>query len=70
MPASRALYVAAAGAATLTVAHVDSMGILQRTASSATAKGARNAVATDEGVAYVADGPEGKILVVTPAQQR
>jgi len=67
LPAARALYVAAGGAATLTVAHVDDKGALTRTASTPTAKGARNAVATDEGVAYVADGPEGKILVVRPA---
>jgi DNA-binding beta-propeller fold protein YncE len=70
LPARRALYVAASGAAVLTVAHVDEKGILQRTASTATARGARNAVATDEGVAYVADGPEGKILVVRPAAAR
>jgi DNA-binding beta-propeller fold protein YncE len=68
LPASRALYVAAAAAATLTVAHLDDKGVLTRTASTATAKGARNAVATDEGVAYIADGPEGKILVVRPAE--
>ncbi|MBI3448635.1 MAG: hypothetical protein HY049_06950 [Acidobacteria bacterium] len=66
LPSSRALYVAAAGAAMLTVAHVDEKGILASTASTATAKGARNAVVTDDGVAYVADGPEGKILIVTP----
>jgi DNA-binding beta-propeller fold protein YncE len=67
LPARRELYVAAGGAATLSVAHVDDKGILQRTASNATAKGARNAVATDEGVAYIADGAEGKIIVVRPA---
>ena len=70
LPASRALYVAAAGAATLTVAHVDDKGVLQRTSSAATAKGARNAVATDEGVAYIADGPEGKILVMRQDEQK
>jgi len=66
LPSSRSLYVAAAGAAMLTVAHVDEKGTLASTASIATAKGARNAVVTDDGVAYVADGPEGKILVVRP----
>jgi hypothetical protein len=70
LPARRALYVAAGGAATLTVAHLDEKGALARTASIPTAKGARNAVVTDEGVAYVADGPEGKILVVKPAEPR
>jgi hypothetical protein len=52
------------------VAHLDAKGALARTASIPTAKGARNAVVTDEGVAYVADGPEGKILVVKPAEPR
>jgi predicted secreted protein len=32
------------------------------------AKAARNAVATAEGVPYVADGPDGKILVVKPVK--
>jgi DNA-binding beta-propeller fold protein YncE len=68
VPSRRSLYVAAGGAAKLTVAHVDEKGVLQRTASAATAKGARNAVATDEGVAYVADGPDGKVLVIRPAE--
>jgi len=62
--ATRALYVAAAGAATLTVAHLDEAGSLERVSTRETAAGARNAVATDEGTAFVADGPEGKILVV------
>ena len=64
LPAARALYVAASGAATLTVAHLDEKGALERTASTATVKGARNAVVTDDGTAFIADGPEGKILVV------
>jgi len=68
LPGSRLLYVAAAGAATLTVAHLDQPGTLKQFAVSATAKGARNAVVTDDGVAYVADGPDGKILVVPPAK--
>jgi DNA-binding beta-propeller fold protein YncE len=67
LPARRQVYAAASGAATLTVARLDENGGLLRVASSPTAKGARNAVVTDEGVAYVADGPEGKILIVRPA---
>jgi hypothetical protein len=63
-----ALYAAAAGAATLTVASVSSKGKLSKTATIATAKGARNAVATDDGAAYVANGSAGKILLVRPAQ--
>ena len=67
LPSSRALYVAAGGAATLTVAHLDDKGSLTRTASTPTARGARNAVAADDGTAFIADGPEGKILIVPPA---
>jgi hypothetical protein len=64
LPGSRMLYAAAAGAATLTVAHMDESGLLASIATRDTAKGARNAVATEAGDAYVADGPEGKILLV------
>jgi YVTN family beta-propeller protein len=64
VPGRRALYAAAAGAATLTIAHLDESGGLKTIATLPTAKGARNAVATDDGTAYVADGAEGKILVV------
>ncbi len=67
LPGERALYAAAAGAATLTVARLDEKGGLKPTVSVPTAKGARNAVAAEDGTAYVADGPEGKILVVRPA---
>ena len=66
LPANRSLYVAAARAGTLTIAHLDEKGVLHGTASIPTAKGARNAVVTDDGFAYLADGPEGKILVVRP----
>jgi DNA-binding beta-propeller fold protein YncE len=59
----RSVYAAAARAAKITVAHLDAKGELKETESQATASGARNAVATEDGVAYVADGPEGKILV-------
>lgn len=66
LPGQRSLYVAAGRAGTLTVAHLDEKGVLRSTASIPTAKGARNAVVTEDGVVYVADGPEGKILVVRP----
>jgi DNA-binding beta-propeller fold protein YncE len=65
LPARRAVYAAAAGAATLTVAHLDENGNLTTIGTSPTAKGARNAVVTEDGTAFVADGPEGKILVVS-----
>ena len=70
LPERRLLYVAAGAAATLTVAHLDEKGVLKGTASAPTAKGARNAVVDEHGVAYVADGPEGKILVVRPAKDK
>ena len=60
--------ILAGGAATLTIAHLDAKGTLARTGGRATAKGARNAVVSADGTAYIADGPEGKILVVKPAK--
>ncbi|HKB07031.1 MAG TPA: hypothetical protein VKF61_01990 [Candidatus Polarisedimenticolia bacterium] len=68
LPAKRLLYVAAAGAATLTVAQLEKSGTLKLVAARTTAKGARNAVVADDGIAYIADGPDGKILVVQPAR--
>jgi len=68
LPERLSLYAAAAGAAKLTVARLDAKGGLTTTASVPTAKGARNAVAAEDGTAYVADGPEGKILVVKLAK--
>jgi DNA-binding beta-propeller fold protein YncE len=62
----RELYAAAARAAKLTVARLDSGGRLTLLATVATAPGARNAVATDDGTAYLADSPEGRLLVVAP----
>ena len=67
LPQGRAIYAAAAGAAALTVARVDEKGALTKIASTPTTQGARNAVVADDGVAYIADGREGKILVVHPA---
>jgi DNA-binding beta-propeller fold protein YncE len=70
LPGQRSIYLAAAGAATLTVARLDQKGALQRMATTATAQGARNAVSTEDGTAYIADGPEGRILVVPPAGRK
>jgi outer membrane protein assembly factor BamB len=67
LPARRSLYVAASRAATLTIAHLDESGRLESTAVIPTSLGARNAVVTADGVAFIAVGPEGKILVVHPA---
>ena len=60
------LYVAAARSATLTIARLDEHGILTPIASVSTAHGARNAVATEHGTAYLTDSAAGKILVVAP----
>jgi hypothetical protein len=64
LPSRHAVYAAGAADAVLTVATLDDQGTLHAAASLPTAKGARNAVATADGVAYIACGPEGKILVV------
>jgi DNA-binding beta-propeller fold protein YncE len=68
VPSRRELYAAAARAARLSVAHLDARGKLAPVASVATATGARNAVATEEGVAYLTDSAGGKLLVVAPAR--
>jgi DNA-binding beta-propeller fold protein YncE len=66
LEARRELYVGAAKAAKLTIASLDARGRLAVEATIATAPGARNAVVTDEGVAYLTDSAEGKLLVVSP----
>jgi DNA-binding beta-propeller fold protein YncE len=65
LEARREIYVGAAKAAKLTVATVDVRGRLEVEAAIATAPGARNAVVTEEGVAYLTDSAEGKLLVVS-----
>ena len=45
-------------------------GKLTATLTVPTTIGARNAVVTDEGVVYLTAGPDGKIVVVTPASRR
>ncbi len=59
------LFAGAARAATLTVAAVDAAGKLTAAAVVPTSAGARNAVATDDGTAYLTDSRSGKILVVS-----
>ena len=61
------LYAAAARAATLTIARLDPQGGLTPLAIVVTVTGARNAVATLAGKAYLTDSAEGRILVVAPA---
>ena len=64
VPSRRSVYAAASRAGKITTAHLDPKGELTATVTLATAQGARSAVATEDGVAYVADGPAGRILVV------
>jgi DNA-binding beta-propeller fold protein YncE len=70
VPRRHELYVAAAKAGTLTIARVDDRRTLVPLAIVATAIGARNAVVTDEGVAYLTDSPRGRLLVVSPGPSR
>ncbi len=65
--ARQELFAAAGRAGRLTVARLDAQGKLTALASVATAPGARNAVATDEGVAYLTHSPEARLLVAVPA---
>ena len=67
VPSRHELYVAAGRAAKLTVARLDDQGRLSAVASVDTAAGARNAVATEDGVAYLTHSPEARLLVVEPA---
>jgi DNA-binding beta-propeller fold protein YncE len=64
------LYAAAARAATLTVARLDNAGRLTRLSVVPTISGARNAVVTDEGTAYLTDSTGGRVLVVAPTADR
>lgn len=50
----------------IVVASLAADGKLTAVSTIATAKGARNAVATEDGTAYVAVGPAGTILVLPP----
>ena len=67
VPSTRSLYAAAGRAGRLTIAHLGDDGALTVTATVEMSQGARNAVATDDGTVFVADGPEGKVLVVRPS---
>jgi hypothetical protein len=65
-PAERRLYVAAGGAATLTVAQVASDGSLSSAAVVKTAPRSRNAVVAANGNVYLADSPGSGLIVVVP----
>ncbi len=64
VPKLRTLYVAAARAGALTAARIEAKGAAGPSVTTPTVQGARNAVATDEGTAYVADSQGGRLLVV------
>jgi DNA-binding beta-propeller fold protein YncE len=64
------LYAAASRVGKMTVARVDSRGKLQRVAEVPTATGARGVVVDGEKTAYVADPVNGRILKITPRQNR
>ncbi|MEO8877357.1 MAG: hypothetical protein ABI461_17310, partial [Polyangiaceae bacterium] len=57
------IYAGAGKAAKLTIASVDDKGQLTLVASAATADGARNAVASENGDAYLVDGKTAHLLV-------
>jgi DNA-binding beta-propeller fold protein YncE len=69
VPERKLLYIAAGKAASLTVATVDDAGGLTIAGTAKTAPGTRVVVADRDGTAYVADGQEGKVLVVKVSQQ-
>ncbi len=69
LPATHTLYVGAAKAGQLTIAHADAHGKLSVVATVPTHAGARNPVVTDKGVVYLAHSALGKLsdlVVVEP----
>jgi DNA-binding beta-propeller fold protein YncE len=68
--ASKRLVFAAAGRASkMVVASLPVNGKLAEVSTVPTSKGARNAVASADGTAFVADGPAGRILMVPPTKK-
>ncbi len=71
-PATHMLYVGAAEAARLTVAHVDNAGKLTLVAQVPTHEGARNGVVTKNGTVYLAHARPGEfagLIVASPAKR-
>ena len=64
---TRRLYLAAAGAANVTIAEVGAGGSLTLVATVPTKPGGRNGVVDATGTIYIADGPTSELLVVRPA---
>jgi hypothetical protein len=71
-PATHMLYVGAAEAARLTVAHVDNAGKLTVVAQVPTHEGARNGVVTKNGTVYLAHARPGELagLIVASPEKR
>jgi DNA-binding beta-propeller fold protein YncE len=67
LASAREVFVGAGKAGQLVVLRLDAKGVLTTVATVPTAAGARNAVATDDGSAWLSDSHEGKVLVVAPA---
>jgi DNA-binding beta-propeller fold protein YncE len=65
LPARHEVYAAAGRGAKFTLARLDAQGGLTSIATLATATGARNPVATEDGAAYLTDSSEGKVLIVS-----
>ena len=65
-PRRRLLFVASGRDGNLVIAHVDDAGAPRKTATVATAKGARNPVLDARGTAYVEDSLNGRLLVFEP----
>ena len=68
IPGKRLVFAAAGRAEKMVVASLPASGTLSEVSTISTAKGARNAVASADGTAFVADGPAGRILMV-PAKK-
>lgn len=68
LDATRTVYAAAGKTATLTMATLDDKGALAKSAEAPTSQGARVVVADGNGVAYVADGANGRVLAIAPAK--
>lgn len=65
----RLVFAAAARASKMVVASLPANGTLAEVSTVPTSKGARNAIAADDGTAFVADGPAGRILMIPPTKK-
>ncbi len=68
-PGKRVVVAAAGRAAKLVIAALPASGVLKQVSETPTSRGARNAVVAEDGTAFVADGPAGRILMVPAAKK-